>query len=210
MWSRLYRNHVIMPFPTYDTATNAWAPQADISWCVGPSRESEFVKFPNRFPTEADAVACALQRGEAWIDGRLERLRSGTRSDHLQVVDMIRALKKGLEKVSPTRPHRAQESVAEKTFTFGRFKSVIAKGGVKLSDQALQKSYAGLVKLCTNNHWSWAQMRQKAEHFQQCRRAALLPARQQRAVQIPLTERDWRRIGQKSISTIPERGRPSR
>jgi hypothetical protein len=195
MWSRLYRNHVIMPFPTYDTATNAWAPQADISWCVGPSRESEFVKFPNRFMTEADAVACALQRGEAWIDSRLERLRSGTGSDHLQVVDMIRALKKGLGKVSPTRPHRAQESVAEETFTFGQFKFVIAKSGVKLDEQALQKSYAGLVKLRKNNHWSWAQMRQKVEHFQQGRRAAQSPARQQRAVQIPLTERDWRRNG---------------
>jgi len=34
--------------------------------------------FPNRFMTEADAVACALQRGEAWIDNRLGRLRSRT------------------------------------------------------------------------------------------------------------------------------------
>lgn len=24
MWSRLYRNHVIMAFPTYDTVANAW------------------------------------------------------------------------------------------------------------------------------------------------------------------------------------------
>jgi|GraSoiStandDraft_29_1057270.scaffolds.fasta_scaffold297508_1 hypothetical protein len=199
MWSRLYRNHVIMPFPSYDTVTNAWAPQADISWCAGPSRESEFVKFPNRFMTEADAVACALQRGEAWIDNRLGRLRSRTGSEHARVIDMIGALKKSLEKVSPRQPPRTQGSIqwhAEKTFTFGQFKSVIvAKSGVKLSEQTLQKSYAALVKLRKNNHWSWAQTRQKVEHSQQDRGAAQAAARQQRSARIPLTERDWRRIG---------------
>jgi hypothetical protein len=102
--SRLYRNHVIMPFPSYDTAANAWAPQADISWCVGPSRESEFVRFHNRFMTEADAVACALRSGEAWIDNRLGRLRSGSGSEHARMIDMIGALKKSLGKSSPTQP----------------------------------------------------------------------------------------------------------
>ena len=45
MWSRLYRNHVIMAFPTYDTVANAWAPQADINWFAGTSYDSEFVQF---------------------------------------------------------------------------------------------------------------------------------------------------------------------
>jgi hypothetical protein len=195
MWSRLYRNHVIMPFPSYDTAANAWAPQADISWCTGPSRESEFIKFPNRFLTEADAVIFALRRGEAWIDDRLQRLRSG--SEHAAVIDMIGALKKSLEKVTPAQRPRTQGLIqwhAEKTFTFGQFKSVVAKGGVKLSEQTLQKSYAALVKLRKNNHWSWAQTRQKVEHSQRDRSAAKSPAHQQRAARIPLTERDWRRI----------------
>ncbi len=197
MWSRLYRNHVIMPFPSYDTAASAWAPQADISWCAGPSRESEFVKFPNRFMTEADAVACALRGGEAWIDNRLGRLRSGKGSEPARVIDMIGALKKSLGKVSPTQPARTQGPIqwhAEKTFTFGQFKSVIAKRGVKLSEQTLQKSYAALVKLRKNNHWSWAQTRQKVEHSRQDSSTAQSPARQQRAALIPLTERDWRRI----------------
>ena len=35
MWSRLYRNYVIVAFPTYDTVTNSWAPQADINWFAG-------------------------------------------------------------------------------------------------------------------------------------------------------------------------------
>jgi hypothetical protein len=197
MWSRLYRNHVIMPFPSYDTATSAWAPQANISWCVGPSRESEFVRFPSRFMTEADAVTCALRRGEAWIDNHLGRLRSGKGSVHASVIDMIGALKKSQGKVSPAQPSRAQGSIqwhAEKTFTFGQFKSVIAKSGVKLSEQTLQKSYAALVKLRKNNHWSWTQTRQKVEHSQQDCSAALSPARRQRAARIPLTGRDWRRI----------------
>ena len=29
MWSRVYRNHFIMAFPSFDTATNAWAPQLE-------------------------------------------------------------------------------------------------------------------------------------------------------------------------------------
>ena len=197
MWNRLYRNHVIMPFPSYDTATNAWAPQADISWCAGASRVSKFVKFPNRFMTEADAVACALRSGEEWIDNRLGRLLSGSGSEHPAVIDMIGALKKSLRKVSPTLPPRTQGSIqwhAEKTFTFGQFKSVIGRSGVKLSEQTLQKSYAALVKLRENNHWSWAQTREKVECSRRDRSAAESPARPQKAARIPLTERDWRRI----------------
>jgi hypothetical protein len=196
MWNRLYRNHVIMPFPSYDTATNAWAPQADISWCAGASRESKFVRFPNRFNTEADAVACALRSGEAWIDSRLGRLRRGSGSEH-PAVTMIGALKKSLRRASPAHPPRTQGSIqwrAEKTFTFGQFKSVIAKSGVKLSEQTLQKSYAALVKLRDNNHWSWAQTREKVKRSQRDRSAAESPARPQRAALIPLNERDWRRI----------------
>jgi len=197
MWNRLYRNHVIMPFPSYDTVTNAWAPQADISWCAGSSREFEFIQFSDRFLTEADAVTFVIRTSEAWVDNRLERLRSGSGSEHAAVIDMIGALKKSLEKVSPTQPPQTQGLTqwhGEKTFTFGQFKSVIVKSGVKLSEQTLQKSYAALVKLRKNNHWSWVQTRQKVEHSQRDRSAAESPARQQRAARIPLTERDWRRI----------------
>jgi hypothetical protein len=195
MWNRLYRNHVIMPFPSYDTATNAWAPQADISWCAGSSRESEFVKFPNRFITEAEAVAGALRSGEAWIDNRLGRSRSESRSELMAQIGTIGAFKKSLRKVS--QPRRTQGSTqwhVEKTLTFGQFKSVIAKSGVTLSEQTLQKSYAALVKLRKNRHWSWTQLREKVEHSQWDRGTAESPARQQKTELIPLTERDWRRI----------------
>lgn len=199
MWSRLYRNHVIMPFPSYDTATSAWAPQADISWCVGPSRESEFVRFPNRFLTEAEAVACALRKSEAWVDARLLRreLRASG-SEQARLIGMGAAPKNSLTKANSAQPPLPLESTprhAENAFTFGQFKSAIGKSGLKLSEPTLQKSYAALIKLRKTNHWSWAATRQKVDHAQKNRSVAQSTARRQRAVRIPLTERDWRRIG---------------
>ena len=82
----------------------------------------------------------------------------------------------------------------EKTFTFGQFKSVIARSGATLSEETLHKSYAALVKLRKNNHWSWAQTRRKVEHSQHPRSAAKAPAKWQSPARIPLTERGWRRI----------------
>jgi hypothetical protein len=196
MWNRLYRKHVIMPFPSYDTATNAWAAQADISWCTGSSREWQFVKFSNRFTTEADAIACALRGGEAWIDRRLGRSRRESGSERVTRIGTIGALRKSLRKVSPAQRPRTQGSSqwhVGNALTFGQFKAVIAKGGVTLTEQMLQKSYAALVKLRKNRHWSWTQLREKVEHSQRDRGAAESPPRQPRISSIPLTERDWRK-----------------
>jgi hypothetical protein len=74
MWSRLYRNHVIMAFPTYDTVANAWAPQADINWFAGTSHDSKFVQFSKRCTTDEEAVTWVLRRSEVWVDNRLRRL----------------------------------------------------------------------------------------------------------------------------------------
>ena len=74
MWSRLYRNHVIMAFPTYDTVANAWAPQADINWFAGTSHDSKFIQFSKRCTTEEEAVTWVLRRSEVWVDNRLRRL----------------------------------------------------------------------------------------------------------------------------------------
>jgi hypothetical protein len=75
MWSQLYREHFIMAFPSFDAATNTWVPQADITWCAGTLRDSEFVRFTARVATEDEAVSWAMQNGIEWIDGRL-KLRS--------------------------------------------------------------------------------------------------------------------------------------
>jgi len=75
MWSRLYRDHFIMAFPSFDTATNTWLPQADISWCAGTLRDSEFVRFTAGAATEDEAVSLAVQNGIEWIDRRLKRFQ---------------------------------------------------------------------------------------------------------------------------------------
>jgi hypothetical protein len=51
MWSRLYHNHVIMAFPTYDTVANAWVKSASLlfaqpRWMRG--REEPGVTGPPR------------------------------------------------------------------------------------------------------------------------------------------------------------------
>jgi hypothetical protein len=71
MWSQMYREHFIMAFPSFDAATRTWVPQADISWGAGTLRDSEFVRFAARAPTEDEAVSRAMQNGIEWIDGRL-------------------------------------------------------------------------------------------------------------------------------------------
>jgi hypothetical protein len=71
MWSQTYRNHFIMAFPSFDTATRSWRVQADISWCRGKLRHSAFVQYTRHAATEAEAVHSALQESIEWVDGRL-------------------------------------------------------------------------------------------------------------------------------------------
>ena len=101
MWSRLYRNHVIMAFPTYDTVANAWAPQADINWFAGSSHDSKFVRFSKRCMTEQEAVTWALRRSEVWVDNRLRRLNRAILPERGRAIDMIEAAKSHLGKVTP-------------------------------------------------------------------------------------------------------------
>jgi hypothetical protein len=183
-----------MPFPSFDTATSAWAPQAQISWSIGPAREFEFVRFPNRLATEGEATAFALQVGEEWIDRRLRRLRRGIGARRARVIDMI-----GAQRTDPAdRRQREMERLTEtrrESLTFKQFKSVIAKSGLNVNDQLLQKSYAALVKLRSQQHLSWAQARKKIKQSQADFKAGGSPRTRSRAMRLPLTERDWRRIG---------------
>jgi hypothetical protein len=110
MWSRLYRNHVIMAFPSYDTIANAWAPQADINWFAGSSHDSKFVQFSKRCTTEEEAVTWALRRSEVWVDNRLRRLSRAILPGHGRGIDMIEAAKTHLGKLTPKQPVRSRSS----------------------------------------------------------------------------------------------------
>jgi hypothetical protein len=195
MWSRLYRNHVIMAFPTYDTVANAWAPQADINWFAGSSHDSKFVRFSKRCMTEQEAVTWALRRSEVWVDNRLRRLSRAILPERGRGIDMIEAAKSHLGKVTPEQPVRARsatESRPEKTLTFYQVKCAFGGSGLKLSDENLQKSHAALTKPRNHNHdhWSRLETRRKLEQTRQDLTAAMLP----RAAHIPLRQRPWRRF----------------
>jgi len=71
MWSRTYRNHFIMAFPSFDTATRNWRAQADISWSGRNGRDSAFIRYKHHGATEAEAVHFALQKSIEWVNQRL-------------------------------------------------------------------------------------------------------------------------------------------
>ncbi len=192
MWSRSYRKHVIMAFPSFDAATNSWAPQADISWPIGPERESEFVRFPLRVMSESEAVACALRRGRSWIDNRL-KAHSGQNAASL-TVERIDTLPDPFRRTNlkpPTKMSLIRNDPSE-AFTFAQFKSAVAASGTRVSESALRKSYSGLMQLQKNKNWSTAELRATLNRVQE-----LSVSRSRRHAQrcrLPMTERDWRRI----------------
>ena len=193
MWSRSYRRHVIMAFPSFDTATNSWAPQADISWPIGSERQSEFVRFPLRVMTESEAVACALRRGQSWIDNRL-KARSTEKAATL-VVERINALPNSFRRTNlkpPAKPTATIRNDSTEPFTFAQFKSALVRPGTKFAESALRKSYSGLMQLQKSKDWSTADIRATLKRVQQ-----LLPFQSTRRAQrcrLPMTERDWQKI----------------
>ena len=190
MWSRLYRNHVLMAFPTYDSAKHAWVPQVDINWFMGASHDSTFVRFPSHFLTEDEAVRWALARGQAWIDKRLERLQ-GRAPKRRRMFDMIEAFNQGLTTVRLQQPPvalAAPKRAVKVSLTFDEFANLLAQKRFTFSVKTLQKSYAALVKVRKTKRWSWAETKRKVMRAQQ----ALAPAGAPR--RIPLSERAWGRI----------------
>jgi hypothetical protein len=197
MWSRSYRNHAIMAFPSFDTVTNSWVPQADISWPTGPVRESEFVRFPIRVLSESEAVSCALSRGKSWIDRRLKHVgiaRHGEQGHLLQRVLTLRDNFTETKTNQLSRFHVTDRGSSANPLTFDQFKSAIVRPGVKLSEQSLHKSYAALMRLRKNGQCSWAEIKLKVKHSRE--RLTLVDSARRRlnSVGLPLTQRDWRRI----------------
>ena len=187
MWSRLHRDHFIMAFPSFDTTTNSWTPQADISWCAGPVRESEFVRFRTHATTEDEAVNCALHKGVAWINQRLKHSGNASVVDD-RGGDVIEALQKRrlLRLTTPANQ--------TKTLTFNQFKSLVGKLGLSGSEQSLRKSYDALIKVRKIRHWSWADIRDKVQQSQEFRTPARRSVRRTQAARLPLTPQEWRRI----------------
>jgi len=175
MWSRSYRKHVIMAFPSFDTVTNLWAAQADISWPCGAMRESAFVRFPTRAMSEADAVALALNRGKSWIDRRLR----GDRRE--RILDRVMELR-------DKTPARVKES--EKIFNFTQFKAALLRGALKPSEESLHKSYSALMKLAKAG-CSPAEIKLKVKHSHE---RLTVRGNTRKVLNLPLTEEAWRRL----------------
>ena len=190
MWSRLYRDHVLMAFPTYDIAKHGWVPQVDINWFLGTSHDSTFVRFPRRFLTEDEAVSCALARGQAWIDKHLERLE-GHAPKRRRMFDRIEAFGGSAPKSILKQPHPAQaapRASMKLNLTFEEFAHLLAQKGLAFNVKTLQKSYAALVKVKKIKRWSWAETKHKVM------RAQHVPATTGAPQRIPLSERAWGKI----------------
>jgi hypothetical protein len=181
-----------MACPSFDTATGSWAPQANISWVVGSVRESEFVRFPKRVGSENEAVSCALSAARTWIDKRL-RQRHNLSPDR----DETRIRRTPLMPSKIGRGGAVQLSRTVKSprnapgmLTFNQFKSMVVKSGLSSSQERLQKSYASLLQLRRQNHYSWAKIKLKMRNAQEI--ASTVQAVS--AERLPVTIRDWRRI----------------
>ncbi|HKY07684.1 MAG TPA: hypothetical protein VJQ55_05570 [Candidatus Binatia bacterium] len=194
MWYRSYRDHVIMAFPSFDTATSLWAPQANITWVDGACRKSEFVRFAKRVMTEGDAVALALNASHAWIDRRLRTMDKGeiqSVTDEPSPVASPSLLRSHSTKLSRTlKTPRSSAGI----LTYAQFKSLIEKTGLGGSERSLQKSYTALAKLRRENHCSWALIRSKMEHRQEKSPAGGKSPGKAKPARLPVTLRDWRRV----------------
>jgi hypothetical protein len=195
MWYQSYRGHVIMAFPSFDTATSLWAPHASITWVVGTERKSEFVRFAKRAFTEAEAAACALSASKSWVDTRLKSSANVASRERDQTSMVSQASDLPLSKRNRAMARRAVRvsQTAKTMLTFNQFKSWVDQSDPNVSDQLLQKSYAALVQLKKHQHCSWAHIMVKMKNS----RSQIAPApsgRRAKSSHLPLTLRDWRRI----------------
>jgi hypothetical protein len=186
MWCRSYRDHAIMPFPSFDALTRSWLCQANITWVASPNRESAFVRFQERVQSEADAVSQSLIAAQLWIDKRLDDsfLAGDTRLPRGEIATVKK-------RASLPRVQKAAKPAA-RTLTFEQFKSFLKSYCELGGEQSLQKSYQALLRLRKKRHRSWNEITPKLRHLGE-------PSVSSRSVKVkakrlPLTTRDWRRI----------------
>jgi hypothetical protein len=189
MWCRSYRDHAIMAFPSFNAASGFWLCQANISWVVGASRESAFVRFPKRAASEVQAVSKALNAAEAWVDKRLRAQPIFASATDLRSSTLRAGPAHGREADHLPRLTRSPQP-STRTLTFDQFKLLMGQYGHQGSEQSLHKSYAALVLLRKQGHHSWAQIEFKIRHP----REQTLDSPGWKSARLPLTAKDWRRI----------------
>ena len=193
MWYRSYRDHVIMAFPSFDTATHSWAPQANISWVIGPLRESAFVRFPMRAASESEAVDCALKAARTWIDKHKRENRElwGAALEP-ETSPAGKLVMRNTRQVP--RIHTALSRNSGRTLSFDDFKANVASLGANVTERSLLKSYGALIQLRKSSHCSWALIKSKLKRSQENIAARQPTNRRAQPAGLPLTPRDWRRI----------------
>jgi hypothetical protein len=189
MWCRSYRDHAIMAFPSFNAASGFWLCQANISWVVGASRESAFVRFPKRAANEGEAVAKALNAAAAWVDKRLKAQPMFASANHLRSSTLRADPTHGREGNQMPRLTRSPQPFT-RTLTFDQFKLLMRQHGHHGSEQSLHKSYAALALLRKQGHRSWAQIEFKIRHP----REEALASQGWKSARLPLTTKDWRQI----------------
>ncbi|HWO41030.1 MAG TPA: hypothetical protein VNO43_04425 [Candidatus Eisenbacteria bacterium] len=194
MWRRSYRNHVIMAFPSFDTATHSWAPQADISWCAGPHRYSEFVRFRDRVLSEEEAVDLALRRSVRWINEHLRNAQKAPpRLDPRHPSAAVGHPLTGMRYKPQLQPGSALTHRPATTFTFNRFKALVAKFGVEENEHSLHRSYEALIKLRERQHCSWTKIKKKIERAREMT-AKGRASQTMKKRRLPLTPQGWQKF----------------
>jgi hypothetical protein len=85
--------------------------------------------------------------------------------------------------------------LTEAVYSFAEFKSLFDRAQVNIADQRLRKSYQELNQLRKHKNLSWQEVGEKVHALGNELHMELLKSGELKASQIPLTERDWERIG---------------
>ena len=116
-----------------------------------------------------------------------------------QVVDLMEALKKSLAGGKVAREEKKETAPArkmEKVFSFAEFKTLVDAAKLDVPEESLRKSYQGLDQLRKKKNLSWEETREKAHALGNGLQVDLLKNRGQlKAARIPVTDRDWERVG---------------
>jgi hypothetical protein len=128
--------------------------------------------------SEGEAVTCASRAAQTWVDKRLRDLHSVSRRK-----DSQRPVRVGAVQLQ----NRIVPHDAERLLSFESFKAQMAKSGLHVSAESLEKSYSALLALRKRNHYSWTQIRSKMAQ-------ARSRAAKTQGDRLPLTIHDWQRI----------------